>query len=202
MKTYLVLFSSLLILSFSIPSNPPCGEWELKAEEGSFKVYVRQCDNSPIKELKVVDKFKGDFAKLAKEVAHISFTTKVSASCTEAKIVKPIDAQTSIQYYYFKMPIGISDRDIVLKNTTIVKGNKLRSTSEVYPTAEVPEKKGVIRLVKSRSAYEFEKLSDGNITMLYTAFTDPNGSLPAWIVNWVATNETKKMSAKIKELVK
>jgi hypothetical protein len=202
MKSYIVLFSSLIAVSFAKPLTSPCGEWEMKAEDGNFKVYVRQCEDSPIKELKVVDLFKGDFLKLAKEVADINFTTKVSKSCTEAKIIKPIDAKSSIQYFYFSMPMGVSDRDIVLKNTVTLQGNKLRSVSEVNTSGIVPEKKGVVRLVKSKSSYAFDKLADGSIQMEYIALTDPNGNFPAWIVNWLATKEATKMGIKIKELAK
>ena len=65
----------------------------------------------------------------------------------------------------------------------------------------VAYKKDVIRLKSVKTYYYFEKMPDGMIRMEYIGRADPNGWIPAWLVNMMAQTEALKMVEKLKSLV-
>lgn len=196
----------LLFLSFASFLNPksskPCSEWSRYTQRGECYVFVRQCPDSPIREFKVLDRFYADLDKIKKVMEDIETTRRISESCTEARLVKTLSGSEVVQYFYFDMPMGITDRDIVTKNSSYETPTAYKSVSEIYYDPSVSERKGVIRLKNARSSFYFEKQNDGSIKMEYTARADPEGMVPAWFVNLLAGKEAIKMTDKLKVLFK
>ena len=178
----------------------PCTGWKLHIENRNAKVFVRDCADSPIKEFKVTDTFFGNFEALAKVMQDIETTKNISDNCTEAKILKTLDPQNSIRYFYFKLPL-LSDREVITKSTITIQPKRITCVSNVDESEQVPLKKDVIRLRQAYASFTFDKLDDGTISMEYIARTDPNGTIPAWFVNALAGREALKMLNKLKRLV-
>ena len=198
-STVFALLSLFFLQNMIAQDN--CKDWKIKEDKGTLKVYVRECPDSPIKEFKVNDKFKGDFSKLVAEMESPEVVKKMSDYCTEARDIKVLSEHESVQYYYFDMPMGITDRDVISKITKYKTANSFKSITENYPSNSVPVKKGVVRLDKVRTTFYFEKQADGTILMEYIGRTDPNGWIPAWLINYLAQKEATKIVAKIKKLI-
>lgn len=142
MKSILLFFALISgTNTFLPPENLNCNEWKLKTETGNYKVYMRECDASPIKEIKLLDKFEGDFTRLVGLMNDIETNKKITESCTEARLLKQIDKQTSLQYFYYKMPIGVNDRDVVSKITINVTDSTYSFATEAVNNNLVAQKK-------------------------------------------------------------
>jgi START domain len=202
-STVYISFFLMLVFNATAQYQPePCSAWKKADERGNTKVYVRECDDSPIKEFKVNDRFTGDFDKLVKIMMAPHVIKLMSDRCVEARDLKKLSDNQVIQYYRFDMPMGVTDRDVISKLTVWQTPTALKTLSEsVYQDELEPLKQGVIRLQSVRTSFYFEKQADGTIFMEYTGRTDPNGSIPAWLVNFLATREARKMVEKLKELV-
>ena len=198
MKSVLLFFLSFISFVKS-DRDKPCGEWSRYTQQGNCQVFVRQCPDSPVKEFKVLDKFYGDFSKIVTVMEDVQTTQRISETCTEARIIKTLSANEVVQYFYFDMPMGITDRDILTKNITYQTPTAYKSISEIYNDPSVAERKGVIRMRNARSSFYFEKQTDGSITMEYTARADPEGWVPIWFVNLLAGKEALKMTEKLKK---
>jgi hypothetical protein len=199
---YLLFVIALTCTSFThYDNNEPCSVWKRADERGNMKVYVRECDDSPIKEFKVNDRFVGDFDKLVKIMDDPGTIKILSDRCTEARDIKTLAPNQTLQYYYFDMPMGVSDRDVVSKLTIWRTATAYKTLAESVSEDHVPLKKDVIRLQKVRTSFYFEKQSDGTIFMEYIGKTDPNGWVPAWLVNMLATREARKIVDKLRYLV-
>jgi len=200
MKLYIqffVVLSTLVLIPYSVLS----ANWKLKTADGSFKLYIRESENSPIKEIKIVDKFKGDFKKLTILMNDIETNKKILPSCIDAKLLKDIDVHTSFQYFYFKMPMTVTDRDIVCKIFIYSTDSTYSLTSEAVETKLAPPKKGIIRILNAKTSWTFKKNLKGEITMEYTGLADPNGSIPAWLVNFFAIREAESAIERFKKLL-
>ena len=153
-KTYSIITLFSLIFTSNAFAQDNCKEWKLKESKGTLKVYVRECPDSPIKEFKVNDKFYGDFDKLILEMEKPEVVKKMSDYCIEARDLQHINAHESVQYYYFDMPIGITDRDVISKISRYRTATTFKSITENFPSDLVPTKKGVIRQIGRASCRE------------------------------------------------
>ena len=203
-NSFLILSKTIFFLALSqisFAQDKGCSEWKLKEENGNFKTYVRECDDSPIKEFKVIDRFKANFETLVTTMNNVNTTKAISETCKDARIVKVIDKNTEIHYFYFDLPMGLADRDMISKFTFYSTDKTYFCSSEVYQESLVPSPKGVVRLNKAKATFAFEKMDDGTVRMEYIARADPNGWFPAWLVNMLARKEARKMIDKLKVLV-
>jgi hypothetical protein len=199
---YIYLFFMLAFNAMAQYEPEPCSAWKKADERGSMKVYVRECENSPIKEFKVNDRFVGSFDKLLSIWNDPSTIKILSERCVEARDIKKLSDNSVLQYYLFDMPVGVTDRDVITKLTIWHTPTAFKTLSESVNQDELaPLKQGIIRLQSVRTSFYFEKQADGTIFMEYTGRTDPNGSIPAWLVNFFATREARKMVEKLKSLV-
>lgn len=199
LKTFSIL---LLSIVFHQTENKKSNVWETKINESNYQVFVRESDISDIKEIKIIHYFKGNFKKLALALNDIETNKKLFSSCTEAKLLKRIDAQSSYQYFYFKMPLTISDRDIVSKVT-------IKSTDTTYSLGTsstdgkmVAIKSKVIRMTQANTSWQFKKTSSGDIYMEYYASADPKGKIPKWLVNAFAIREARISIDILKKMIR
>lgn len=203
-----IFATSFLILILGIPilsAQPsPCGEWKTSKQEGEYKVYVRECEDSPIKEFKILDLFPGNFDTLIKVMNDVNTTKHISRNCTEARLVKNLGNHENVNYFYFNLPLTLSDRDAVTKTKVMQTKTAYKIESETYAEGEVnvAPRKNVIRLKSVKTYYYFEKMPNGMIRMEYIGRADPNGWIPAWMINMMAQIEAQKMVEKLKSLVR
>ncbi len=198
----LTLFSALFIGNFPIAPVNNCSEWQLKNAEGNYKVYVRQCDDSPVKEVKLLDKFDGDFPQLVKVMNDIETNKKLTESCAEARLLKTLDKNTSLQYFYYAMPFGVNDRDEVSKVMINATDSTYSCITEAVDDNTVARKYGIIRVTNAHTSWFFRKTATGTIEMQYTGFADPNGSIPVWIINALTRRESRAVVEKLKKLMR
>lgn len=79
-------------------------------------------------------------------------------------------------------PAVVSPRDYVL-HQTIERGAGTCTTRYVsVPDPRAPTQPGVVRITKLRGSWVFDALGDGTVRITYTLFSDPAGSVPAFLV--------------------
>ena len=198
----LTLFSALFIGNYPVTPVTNCNEWQLKNAESNYKAYLRQCDDSPVKEIKLLDKFDGDFPQLIRVMNDIETNKKLTETCSEAVLLKTFDKNTSLQYFHYKMPFGVNDRDVVSKIIINATDSTYSYITEAVDDNSIPHKPGIIRVTNARTSWFFKKSPTGIIEMQYTGFADPNGSIPAWIINTLTRRESRLVVEKLKKLVR
>ncbi len=117
-----------------------CATWQLKYASGDYKFYTCECANTPIKEIKIIDTFSDYLNRVAKVVSAVETSKKITEICAEARLLKPIDENTSYQYFRYNMPMGVSDRDTVCKVT-----NKLADSTYTF-ISETVDKSDLVSL--------------------------------------------------------
>lgn len=198
LKTFSILLISIF---FQSTENKKSNEWETKINELNYQVLVRESDISDIKEIKVVHKFKGNFKKLMAALNDIETNKKLFNSCTEARLLKQIDVHSSYQYFYFKMPLTISDRDIISKVTIKNTDSTYSLVSSSVDSKMIAFKSKVIRITQANTSWQFKKTRSGDIHMEYYASADPKGKIPKWLVNAFAIREARISIDKLKKMI-
>ncbi len=185
-------FFSLLALSTIAQSS-----WELHKEEDGIKVFTRKQEGKKIKELRIEMTWKTSLQELMAAFQDIEnhktwvFRTPVSER------VKKLGAQSLIYYVMLDFPFPANDRDIVIhyswNQDPVTKIVETRSTTSNY---EMPIDEGIIRVKDFGTHYTLIPLEGQRVKIIYEAWMDPDGSIPAWMVNLaVSKGPTKSMKA-------
>ena len=105
----------------------------------------------------------------------------------EHKVVRMVDERTNVIYESYGLPWPISDRDYVMKET---KGHD--PDAKVFTIAyesvtdpSLPVIPGLVRAMAYRTFWRLERVSPTQTRIEIEVFTDPKGTLPAWLINLI-----------------
>ncbi len=201
----LVFLSTLIAFSNSYAQlSNNCGEWKLKDASVNYKMFMRECAYSPIKEVKIIDKFaiNCSLKHLAQVVGAVETSKRMTSNCVDARVVQSIDANTAYQYFRYRLVWGVKDRDAITKVTTILTDSTYTFIAEAVDKPDLaPLNADAIRINNSRTYIVFKKNGAGLIEMNYFAFGDPRGSIPTWVINLLARTQVHSGILKMIQLI-
>lgn len=173
-----------LFIIFAFISFVSIGQekWELEKDSKGIKVYTRPVKGSDVKEFKAYTYINASPERLLKIINDANGFKDWIDKVDYSKLVSKPASNIFIVYLQLGMPIGVTDRDLVLKN--VVKklkggGYKIEVTS-AYD--KYPEQEDFIR-IKKAYGYWILKPEKEKTKIIYQFYSDPAGSLPTWIVN-------------------
>ncbi|MCF0055435.1 START domain-containing protein [Dyadobacter sp. CY356] len=162
--------------------------WKLSTEKDGVKVFTKSILTSKIKALKIECILNASASQLVAVIMNIEkgqewvYSTK---SCVLLKQVSPSEL-----YYYSEviLPWPAQNRDFVAHITvTQNPANKIITVDAPCVNGYVPEKANIVRIQKSLGKWMITPLSKNQVKIEYTLAVDPAGTIPAWLVNLVAS---------------
>lgn len=172
-----VLGCFILISSFTLLGD----NWEFMKEENGIKVYTAPKQGSNFKKCKVLTNIKTTLDKLYNYIRDPDNFKKYSEKISKVKLINKTD-KSVVYYLSIDMPWPVYDRDGVYEMKTIEKtANKAVISIDARPKL-IEEQKDFVRIVESNITYKIT--TNGEVQDIhYEKFTDPNGSIPAWLSN-------------------
>ena len=179
-----MLVSVILALATTGAVNNP-NPWVKKhTTDNGITVYMRDVPNSKIKEAKAVGIIKSSPKRLRDVIRDVPHYIEFMPYIEEAKVLKHIDDKTCIVYQRLNPPI-VNRRDMVYRfvefHDKFTNFYKL-SWTRADGIGPAPMKK-VVRLKVNDGHWTLEDMKNGATRVTYWVYTDPGGSLPAWIAN-------------------
>lgn len=176
MKT--VFLIGLLFFSTLLTAQ---NNWRLEKDENNIKIYTRDAKDSAFKEYKAVTVIDTPSKYILHELLE---APAYHENCAPgiSYYVKALNNKQHVFYAHKDLPWPIKDRDIV----TLLTLNKISDTTtkltlESLPNA-LPSKSKTIR-VKTLMGYWLLEEMGAQTKVTQQLFLDPEGSLPAFIVN-------------------
>jgi len=179
---------------------PDSDEWVLRAEENGVRVYTLAHEDSNFRA------FKAE-TLLHAPIDTVMAVMSTAESCLEwahaCKVSESLPGGTFSDRYAYSvtgMPWPVTDRDYVLHLLTSGKrGGPVRMTMSAVPDRK-PEVDGRLRVNHSETLYEL--VPRGEWTQLtWVQHTDPEGSLPSWLVNSLLVDIPLDSLGKLREVV-
>lgn len=162
--------------------------WKLSTEKDGVRVFTKSILTSKIKALKIETVLNASASQLVAVIMDIEkgkewvYSTK---SCVLVKQISPSDL-----YYYSEviLPWPAQNRDFIAHITVSQNpANKIVTVDAPCVTGYVPEKVNIVRIQKSLGKWIITPLSKNQVKIEYTLAVDPAGTIPAWLVNLVAS---------------
>lgn len=155
--------------------------WNLEKDENDIKIYTRNSKNSALKEYKAITVINTPSKYILKELLE---APAYHENCEPgvSYYVKALNDKQHVFYAHKDLPWPIKDRDII----TLLTLDKLnptitKLTLESLPYA-LPSKAKTIRVKTVMGHWLLEEMGD-KTKVTQQLFLDPEGNLPAFIVN-------------------
>jgi ribosome-associated toxin RatA of RatAB toxin-antitoxin module len=175
-----LLFIGTCCWPFSAVSQE--AEWELKKAADGITVYTRSVENSNIKEFKASTKLNSSTETIFKIILDVENYPKWIADIDYAERVYQRENEIGM-YYQLGLPWPIKDRDVTL----VSKYETLPDNSILFQLSNNSDLKGedtdFIRIKEIKGQWLIKYLDKENCQVAYQFMADPEGFLPAWVVN-------------------
>ena len=173
----------LLILNFPL-IGLYSQQWELKKDDGDIQVYTRSLDSTKINEYKAVLIADTTIDKALAVLTNGDSLNQWTYKTPESKQLKKISDHEFIFWMKNDFPWPLSDRD----NVSRVKLKKLDNKAyqidiQVEDSLVYEADKNVIRMNFFKGYWRVQELDEDSVLIIQQMYGDPNGVLPAWIVN-------------------
>lgn len=167
----------MLLLAFVLAAAPA---WKQVKEDDGITVHARPVEGSSYAELRAT----ATVAVPADALCAGAFGTPKldprEPSLKSRKVLKE-SADERITYDEISAPV-VSDRDYAVRTTRAQTPTGCRVTVAIAPEHAPPKRDGIVRVEKLRCVWDFEPQPDGKTKLTYVVWTDPNTSLPAFLV--------------------
>jgi ribosome-associated toxin RatA of RatAB toxin-antitoxin module len=164
------------------PANP--NPWQEVDESNGITVWAREVPSSSIREVKaeaIVNlPMEQIWAVLRDVTQYVDFMPYV----VEAKVLGPAPGGGTIEYQLLDPPL-VDKRDYAL-TVTLEHGPTLTTWRRRWSATKdqgPPLREGVVRLTICEGAWTLERLGSRSTRVEYYLYTDPGGSIPAWMAN-------------------
>jgi Polyketide cyclase / dehydrase and lipid transport len=204
-----VLLAGILLLSARASS--PAADWERVQTGGGVAIDSRGATGSAIKELRAIGSIGAPphvvRAVLADVERYPEFMPYVKISRVVGRDGAGVLVYQRLSFGVLRL-LGLSDRDYTLRIVErISPATDGRVTYKRTWTAVdghgPPPQASVVRLSTNRGFWEMRPADrdDTRTTAVYCLFTDPGGSLPAWVINEANTSGVPKVFAAVRAAV-
>ncbi|MEX2476573.1 START domain-containing protein [Marinobacter sp.] len=157
--------------------------WTLRKEADNIRVYTISQTDSSFKAFKAEALLDSTMENLLAVMVNPESCVEWVHNCTESSAFGDGDFHDRYAYSVNDMPWPVTDRDYVLR----IRTHGDQSSGEVTMDLNaVPDRRdeidGHVRVDRSDTLYRF--VPEGDKTrMIWVQHTDPNGSIPGWLVN-------------------
>ena len=157
--------------------------WTLRKEADHIRIYTIEQPGSRFKAFKAVGVLDAPIENLMAVMANPGSCVEWVHNCIESYAFGNGDFSDRYAYSVNDMPWPVTDRDYVLRIRT--RGD--RSSGEIAMDLNATphqraESSSRVRVDRSDTLYRFTPEGD-KTRMVWVQHTDPNGSLPGWLVN-------------------
>ena len=186
MPTRMVLGLSLLCL-MAAPLLADDNAWTLRKDEDGIQIFTRSVDGSKYDEVRATTQIKGRVSSVVALLQDPAYVPKLNDIISLVRLHEQLAADESMVYMQMEMPWPVSDRDILTHRRVVQDDDsKVVTITELATTDVLPQEKGFIRVVQSRQQWTLTPHADGTVDLDWITHTDPNGSLPSSLVNYLS----------------
>lgn len=177
--------------------------WTLRKNDKGIQVYSRKTDSFRINELRVTTVMQAKLSQLVAAITDIQEHEKWVYKALNTKLLKRNSATDLFYYTEVDAPWPFDNRDVVMRmlveqdaKTKVVTIHTL-NVDNVYPF-----QKDIVRILVSRGKWSIMPVSTNQLQIEYRIQVDPGTGVPAWLINFFATNGPYETFLHLREHIK
>mmetsp|Transcript_6159 Transcript_6159/g.15782 ORF Transcript_6159/g.15782 Transcript_6159/m.15782 type:complete len:292 (-) Transcript_6159:64-939(-) len=166
--------------------------FKLKYDKKGFKVWGRSVKGDPAKMIKLSGRLPVSADVLFDTVMDCEYRMHWDASCRRSATLYRVGPASTIEYFHAKMPKPVRDRDSVARLQWVEEDGVFFLVQRSVNFKAAPVTKGAIRGILSISGYRVVPIGPDLCDVTYLSQSDPKGSLPKVVVNYISTSLAPK----------
>ena len=175
---------TLLLIGLIAPSvdAEPSSSWQFEGSNDGISIYSREHSDGliEVRAQMFTPTSYGAFLTLLEDSENVpNWIDNVSHS----RVLSQISASENVVYTQFSAPWPARDRDMVTYSKYTIDEIGFTLQIEDAPSSALPQQDGYIRIRNVDAVWSLQKLTNGTTLIEYTAFANPGGILPDWIIN-------------------
>lgn len=195
------LFLTLLISFFCISLSNPEPAWVKDTDKNGITVYLREYKGSKLKEFKAQTRIKVPLKKVVNLLLDFKAYPKWVFSNQGTFLIEKKSATEYVYYTVVKCPEPTNDRDLI----ALLKVTELTDTKCVIKTSCLPkyigEKPKIVRVKEFSGMWELTAISENETQVVMQSHSEPGGTVPAWLINYMISTGPYKTLANMQELL-
>jgi len=181
----------VVLLALALASAAPAAdEWELVGDADGVRVWRRQVSDSPVLAFRGAAEVPVPIGRLVGLLADSTRSTEWVDLLAESRRLRESGAFESVLYNRYDLSWPVQDRDYVLQRVLSFDPDA-RVVTAAYRSIEdsaAPLQDCCVRAETDPTSWRFTQLGPSRTRVEVEVFTDPKGSIPAWLVNVVQSD--------------
>ena len=199
----MIIRSTLVFLLILSISDIACSqsEWQKIRDSDGIVVFTRKVGDSKTSEFRVETTMPGNLVQYRKILSQIDQYQDWLPSCKESTILNTISGNEIIYYVVLNMPFPFTDRDMIQHIQFHSKKDSLMVRISNEPNYK-PEVENRVRMINARGKWLIRQIDSNKISVVFQYLADPDGGLPAWLVNAFIAENPYKTIYNLRELMR
>lgn len=173
-----------LTLTFAGALPNEDADWELRKESDGIRIFTTDLPGSDFAAFKAVADMDVSMSQLMAVMINPKSCMEWVHNCIASRAFGDGDFHDRYAYSVNDMPWPVQDRDYVIRIRT---HGEEQSGVVVMDLNAIPDARkdndDYVRVEKSDTLYRFEPLGPDQTRMTWIQHTEPNGTIPSWLVN-------------------
>lgn len=188
----------ILLMVASLGSSHASTHWQFEGDEDGITIFSRHHSDGlvEIRARMFAPTSYAAFLALLEDTENVpNWIDNVSHS----RVLRQISPSENIVYTQFSTPWPAKDRDMVTYSKYALDelGFTLKITDA--PQSILPEQQDYVRISQVQATWTLQKLTNGMTLIEYTAFANPGGALPNWLINKLAKESARNTFEGLKQ---
>ena len=194
------IFGLIAAALISISFSPFQSDWQEAKKKDGIIIYTKKVTGYEIKMFKAITTYKN--VKISKVVNIIKDADKAEdwvSDVSVGEMIKKSNEEQWLSYLLFDLPWPLEQREMTLDNNITTNTSdevviKLTINSEM-PLREVD----AIKIENAEGYWQLNQVG-ADVKVVYSFVGDPNGNIPAWVINMFVVDGPLETLGKLKEL--
>lgn len=179
---------AILVLTGGFANSYAQENWKFHTEKDGVRVYTKSLLTSKIKALKVESILNASASQFVSVIMNIDKSKEWVYNTKSSVLVKQVSPSELFYYSEVTLPWPAQNRDFIA-HIAVSQNPATKTITIDAPCVSgfVPVKQGIVRVTQSQGRWVVLPISKKQVKVEYTIAVDPGGSIPAWLVNLVAS---------------
>lgn len=177
-------------------------DWLLKRDRSGIKVYTAAVEGSKYRAVSATMVVEGRVESLVGLVMDLANCPNWAALCKLAQLESKTSSTEAYVYTLNDLPFPVRDRDVFSHVIWqfVPSTGAIRMRSRALNNYK-PRNKGIVRVTDAVSEWVFTPQKYDKVLVQSFVHVDPNGPIPAWIVNRLVVGSPFKTMLRMREIV-